>query len=406
MTRELKGLLGAWALVYAGLLCAWLALGCGTIGPEDDGAGLEADPDDQTDAGPAPRAPVCGDGLAEPGELCFGTGVSHAVAAETQKTLAADMDSDGDADLITAHFGPSVLTILTNDGDGRFVGQRQVPAGTGTTGVAAGDWNGDGRTDLAACSTLTDALLIFTTDASLTPVLSDTLDAPGRPTDVVSGDLDGDLDLDLLVTFFGSRQIRAVLNDGSGGFTARPPVTVPGSLPVLSALGDLDGDGDLDAVTADRDSNTMAVFASDGSAGYTFRESLTTPAGPGPIAIGGIDTDSDLDVLVAASGLTVFANRGDGTLDSVGLVAGTPGGDMSLQDLDGDGDADIAVTSFATNEVFVLINDGEGGFTPRVRVPAGVKPNGIAAADLNDDGAIDLAVADFGGTVTVLLQAP
>ncbi len=69
--------------------------------------------------------------------------------------------------------------------------------------------------------------------------------------------------------------------------------------------------------------------------------------------------------------------------------------DLVAADLDGDGDPDLAIANEDSNTISVLLNIGDGRFTPSVSIPVvngSMGPLGIRAGDLDGDGAIDLVV--------------
>ena len=66
--------------------------------------------------------------------------------------------------------------------------------------------------------------------------------------------------------------------------------------------------------------------------------------------------------LVVANGedgtLSLLAGRGDGTFDDAQSVDVSPGpATVAIGDLDGDGDLDVVVTQFRVNLVTVLLNE-------------------------------------------------
>ena len=68
--------------------------------------------------------------------------------------------------------------------------------------------------------------------------------------------------------------------------------------------------------------------------------------------------------------------------------------DVETGDFDGDGEIDLAVTLYSTNEIALLRGDGSGGFTLRERFESrGKLPHKIRALDLNKDGETDLVVS-------------
>ena len=68
--------------------------------------------------------------------------------------------------------------------------------------------------------------------------------------------------------------------------------------------------------------------------------------------------------------------------------------DLTTGDFDGDGEIDLAVTLYSSNEIALLGGDGSGAFTVRERFESrGKLPHKIRSVDLNDDGEMDLVVS-------------
>jgi hypothetical protein len=69
---------------------------------------------------------------------------------------------------------------------------------------------------------------------------------------------------------------------------------------------------------------------------------------------------------------------------------------VAVGDFNGDGKADIVTANSDTNDVSVLLGNGDGTFQPARRYPAGSVPYTIAVGDFNGDGKLDVAVANIG----------
>jgi hypothetical protein len=65
-------------------------------------------------------------------------------------------------------------------------------------------------------------------------------------------------------------------------------------------------------------------------------------------------------------------------------------------DFNGDGKLDLAVANGASNNVSILLGNGNGTFQAPLNTAVGVQPIALAAADFNADGKLDLAVANLG----------
>ena len=62
-------------------------------------------------------------------------------------------------------------------------------------------------------------------------------------------------------------------------------------------------------------------------------------------------------------------------------------------DFAGDGHLDLAVANGGSNDVSVLLGNGDGTFQPQVTYAVGNGPDAIVAGDFTGDGHLDLAVA-------------
>jgi hypothetical protein len=72
-----------------------------------------------------------------------------------------------------------------------------------------------------------------------------------------------------------------------------------------------------------------------------------------------------------------------------------------VADVNGDGKKDL-ISTYSTNSLIVLTNNGSGIFGSNAVLGVGKYPNAVAAADINGDGNVDLICANGDKTLTVL----
>lgn len=119
------------------------------------------------------------------------------------------------------------------------------------------------------------------------------------------------------------------------------------------------------------------------------------------------DTKPDLAVVNALSNdVSVLMNNGNGTYaPAVNYIVGSHPTSMCSIDVDADGFPDLAVTNFGSASISVLMNLTDGTFDPAISFSTGIQPNSICAADFDADNKIDLAVANSGtGDVLVMIN--
>ncbi len=333
---------------------------------------------------------------------------------DTRAVALADMDGDGDLDLVVGNDGEQ-NRVLLNNGSGAFT-DGTLGFGTGsdaTHALVLGDVDGDGDPDVAVgnffqqnrvylndgAGNLTDGTMDFGTGADATYSLD-------------IGDLDGDGDLDLAVANF-FQQNKVYLNDGTGDFsTAERDFGTGNDRSYAVGLGDLDEDGDLDlAVGNDFEQNL--VYLNDGDGDFTGGPWSfgTGDERTRALALGDVDGDGAADIVVGNEGgaNAVYLNQGSGAWNA----AASPGSGsestwaLALADVDGDGDLDLATANFGQQNV-VYLNDGAGSFTDGDRnLGTGTGASfSVALGDVNQDGDIDLAVGNYNQQNLVLPNAP
>ena len=158
---------------------------------------------------------------------------------------------------------------------------------------------------------------------------------------------------------------------------------------------------------------TREVQASENSFFYSLVNLEIGGQTSGPVAIGDFNHDGNNDLAVAGvfsvanDKVTIFLGAGAGSFDppayfSVGVSGSHPS--IVLGDFDKDGNLDIVVGNWTTNDVSILLGTGDGSFGIATVFGVGTTACSVTAGDLNNDGNLDLAVANSGSnSVSILL---
>lgn len=255
------------------------------------------------------------------------------------------------------------------------------------------------------------------------------------------GDVDGDGDLDLFVTNFGPD--RLYLNRGDGTFEDGTGASGLGDArwTTSAAFIDVEGDGDLDLYVCSYVdytlenhkpcySETSAIDYCGPSSYRPLPDRLYLNRGDGTfedgseasrigsevgaglgLATADFDGDGLVDIYVANDGTPnhLWRNRGDGTFENTGLLAGCAYNrdgraeasmGVEVADFDADGDPDIFLTHLTDETNTLYSNDGRGTFEDlSARSGLGVPSRaytgfGTATLDFDQDGDLDLFIAN------------
>ena len=329
---------------------------------------------------------------------------------------AADIDGDGDLDLIRANpDGIEIFEVTQSQASQRAInspGRYEIEDyQIGNAGIGSGDLDGDGITDTIVASPGSggvSAVFYGEADGTFTPFRVSQSGAAAR-LQIADFDEDG-LD-DVVRTIRNATSDRILINWSEPGRTFAPSVAY--------TIGELVGD----AVPCDVDGDTVLEIAVQFESGFTifkrtapraFERVYTSPIFESYIclAAGDLNGDGFDDVVVGGeNGISYYTalSNGDGTFaDPVPSPLDQPRPEcINLADLDNDGDLDIVLAGGeGPGSVVVLGNDGSGGFSVAatfanlIETAFGVQY--IDAEDLDLDGNQDIVYAADIGSVEFL----
>ncbi len=290
-------------------------------------------------------------------------GTTLGVASTPVQVAAADVNADGNLDLVIAHNDPTVgVSVLLGNGNGTFQTEVTYPIGSAVTNIALGDVNGDGFPDLV----------------------------------VTNGG--------------GQNQLTVLLNNGNGTFTQGSTLST-GSGPAQVALTDVNGDGILDVEVLNLTDIDVGIFLGNGDGTFqpmaTYPSSVSTTA-PVAFAITDWNLDGYQDIIVGGvststgyTDATMLLGVGDGTfqpyLDLRDITcAGVALTAIQATDMNGDGVPDILVGTnvSAFNYIINNPNIGNNGFAA---CGSEIADSGTLAT-FNSLATSSLSAADLSGT--------
>jgi GEVED domain-containing protein/VCBS repeat protein len=304
-------------------------------------------------------------------------------ADDPRSLFAADVDGDGDVDLVGESLNNDAVYWYSNPGGaatGSWTRNTLPSTADGARQVFAADIDRDGDMDIVAASYFADKIAWYDNNGSqtFTERVVNVPDSDTDATNATNGDVNGpvalfvaDVDrdgqLDIVTSSSVDGKIVWYQNDGTPatGTWAQKVVKAAGANTVdaqeMSAfVADFDGDGDMDVLTANMLEDRIAWYENDGTPAvgtWTKHDISTTADGAYSVFAADLDGDQDMDVLSASQfddKIAWYGNNGAGgfiahTITSSGNADGAT--NVFAADLNGDGVLDVISGSRIDNKV-------------------------------------------------------
>jgi hypothetical protein len=187
------------------------------------------------------------------------------------------------------------------------------------------------------------------------------------------------------------------------------------TLPDWTEIADLNEDGKPDLVASLYETDSVSVQLGNGDGTFKPATSILIAGGFGPAEshLVSLRGNGVMDLIVGSfntNQIAVLLGNGDGTFQSpifytVGTSSNWPSS-LTTGDFDRDGNIDIAAVNTGDSSVTVLFGNGSGAFmASSSSIPVGNDPEAIRSGDFNGDGYSDLATVNYqDGTITILLS--
>jgi Flp pilus assembly secretin CpaC len=319
--------------------------------------------------------------------------------------------------LLSGSLGASTAATSVGAVGNSILPSASYNVGVGPVAITSADFRNVGLQDLAVVNEIDNTLTILVNQGAGTflssaasPISLGTArtSAPLIAPAIASASFTSSGFHDLLVTDPVGNTVQVLLSNGDDTFkqATNSPIAV-GQGPSAILTGDFNADGNQDFVVTNFTDNTFSLFLGNGDG--TFKQATGSPfafpaAATGPIAITSADFNSDgnLDLAIVSqttNNVTILLGNGNGTFN---LATGSPFAvgkfpvAIATGDVNDDTHPDIAVVNQTDNSVSVLLGNGDGTFTSALNSPLGTgqTPTAVAITDFNGDGNPDIAVTD------------
>ncbi|MGA1821689.1 MAG: FG-GAP repeat domain-containing protein [Thermoplasmatota archaeon] len=350
-----------------------------------------------------------------------------------------DAEGDGDIDILVSSQNDDSVRFFLNDGRGGFPDQFDLETKGNPLAIATTDIDDDGLSDLVVANGAGSAQVYDDEKGSFVKWYSTVsvyvnlgslqfmekngeLRVDKGVSGIELGDINSDGMEDIIMPHLGFKSVSALLSDGSGWYSygdtdELDDVNYPSIDPLEAHVADFDGDGDLDLAALSKSADSILYYYGDGKGGFEQFTQYYIGLSPTSFAVFDYDLDGDLDIATtdwrgrdaekASNGtISILTNLRSGVFGTYSLYAtGRSPRGLYVEDVDGDGDIDIATANYFASTISILENNGLGWFANPVNYSIGLEPYAVVIEDFDKDGDMDAASADEANFRIVVLES-
>ncbi|MFC2170450.1 FG-GAP-like repeat-containing protein [Calditrichota bacterium] len=274
-------------------------------------------------------------------------------------TFIIDFDNDDDIDVVFSDNGLDRIEWCENDGDLNFTQHNIAMNFDGAGCPIADDLDNDGDNDIAGVAGWANEISWWENTGGNTFIyhlLDNEYEAARH---VSSADIDSDDDIDLVSCSYGDSLITLWENDGDQEFFATNIADdFRGAQATITV--DLDGDDDIDILGAAQIDAEVTWWENDGEQEFEEHTISEDFAGVWTLRVVDMDYDDDLDILgTSTDNLKWWENDGNGNFFEITIAEVFDfHTDAVACDLDSDDDMDVIAVSSLEDEIVWLENTG------------------------------------------------
>jgi hypothetical protein len=343
-------------------------------------------------------------------------------AAAPELSQTADLDGDGDQDMVYSILSSDRIVWIENDGTGNFVGGEKLIStlADGPSSLFSADLDNDGDIDVMSASFLDKKIAWYENDGlgnfGVQQIISSSVNSANF---VYASDLDSDGYLDVLSISLINDEIAWYKNDGSANFGTQRIISSTANGANCVYASDLDDDGDFDILSSSFNDDKIAWYENtDGMGTFGGEQIITTLAHRASYVYSAdLNNDGSMDVLSSSlddNKIAWYENEGNGVFGVQQIISSNAMKAYMVRaaDMDADGDMDVISASYDDDKIAWYENDGTGNFVLENIVSSSANgANSVYASDLDNDGDLDLISSSdldkkVNGYESNLLEAP
>ena len=310
--------------------------------------------------------------------------------------FSADMDNDGDMDVVSTAEPVNSIYLHTNDGLGNFTSDTIFTTIQGLQDARSADLDNDGDMDIILNDRNNLLWQESTTEGFI--LQNSIIKYNNNIRSFLTADLDFDGDLDLVTTGDDRDNDKLIVHENTGSGQFIDHMIFPNNRPLISLLiTDMDQDGKQDILTSHYTGPSSEITWHRNLGDLSFCSHLLTSEAQYPFHLSAADLNGDGRIDIVSNwyesklvwyGRDDYENYLEHTIAEKAYL-----NSIVTEDMDLDGDIDILTVSEEKSVIGWYENDGKGNFTPYVITTEADGACDICATDIDGDGDPDVVSA-------------